>query len=79
MLPTWNGADVCYNRARQVMDHMAKNGHVTICKQSCSGTRRRPEPHCHVSQELRDAVTMLDRGDEESIKSFVLNNISLWS
>lgn len=64
-LPNWPGADVCYSRAYRLLEKMAAAGHVTRVKH---GRRYR----CEVSQEMRDLITALDRGDEEYIKGTLL-------
>ncbi len=72
MLPQWPGANKCWTRVQNILHQMARNGHVELCSHSCSAKRRSTKQHCHVSQELRDAVDMLGRFDEEEIKYFLL-------
>lgn len=60
-LPSWNGASGAYSRAYRILANMARNGHVQ--------SRMKP---CSVSQEMRDYIHALNRGDEEQIKYYNL-------
>jgi hypothetical protein len=66
----WPGADKCYNRMQNILHQMAQRGHAKICRQRCKGLAR-PQ-HCHVSQEMNDAIAMLGRFQEEPIKAFIM-------
>ena len=63
-LPSWPGASHVYSKAYKVLEHMAKNGHVTR-----NYFRRW---FCTVSQEMSDFIDSLNRGDEEEIKAFLM-------
>lgn len=43
-LPSWPGADVCYEKAYCILEEMAKNGHVTQSDRML--TRRRVFRYC---------------------------------
>lgn len=60
-LPAWNGAEAVYSRAYKVLENMAGRGHVTVL-----GMRS------HVSDEMSRLIFALNKGDEEVIKSLLL-------
>lgn len=56
-LPIWRGAEGAYRRAYRILDSMAKAGHV-----------KRGHRQCFPSQEMRDIIDALNKGDEATIK-----------
>lgn len=64
-LPSWPGADSCYERAEKKLSEMAKNGHVTIKK-------RYGKTYCVVSDDMEYIIKALNEGNEEIIKSFLM-------
>ena len=62
--------DKCYARMRNILDQMAKRGHVTVCRKKCWGLAR-PQ-HCHASQEMEHAINLLNSFQEEPIKAFIM-------
>lgn len=67
-LPSWPGASEVYSRAYSMLGSMAANGHVTKIK---IGKKRAYS--CHVSDDMRDLIDALDKGDEERIKGLIIN------
>lgn len=62
-LPSWNGASAVYRKAYRTLALMAQAGHVL--KSGRLGI-------CYPSQDMRDLITALDKGDEEQIKGLLL-------
>ena len=69
MLPKWPGAEVCYMRAKAMLEHMAVAGHVKRIK-----TGRRWV--CEVSQDMRLIIDAMNAGDEEQLKGLLLERES---
>ena len=63
-LPNWPGASPCYSRAYALLEHMARNGGVE--RRYCRGWR------CTISEDMRDLITSLSKGDENAIKAALL-------
>lgn len=68
-LPSWPGAVECYRKAYQLLERMAKNGHVRPAR---IGRRGRILAPCAVSSEMTDLIEALNTGDEERIKAALL-------
>lgn len=68
-LPNWAHADKVYSNAYKVLENMGKSGHVIkpIYK------RGKVFVQGSVSQEMRELIEALGRGDETEIKSMLLN------
>jgi hypothetical protein len=66
MLPTWTAAPEVYSTAYRVLDRMAARGHVTMRKV-------RGKTQCDPSEEIRDLIDALNKGDEERIKGLLLD------
>jgi hypothetical protein len=65
----FKGSRVCYSRAYKLLRWMGDTGgYVKQVKDRKGRTVR-----CEVDEEMRDLVTALDRGDEETIKSYLIN------
>jgi len=60
-LPNWTAAREVYSKAYRVLEAMAENGHVT-----------RSWNTCYPSQDMRDLIDALNKGDEEQIKGILL-------
>lgn len=61
------GAEICYSRAYRLLAWMGQNGHVTTIK-------RNGKPiACTPSEEMAQFVTALNKGDEETIKFFLVH------
>ena len=73
-LPNWPGASCAYSRAYRVLAHMARSGHAPPAKVGKRGNVLRPGT---VTQNMRDAVDALNRGDEEQIKAFNLQHLEM--
>ena len=66
MVPSWRGADAAYSKAYRILEKMGRS-HVQIDRD------RRGRPiRCHPSDEMRDLVDALNKGDEERIKGLIL-------
>ena len=68
-LPSWPNADAVYGRAYRVLERMAQAGHATKAVVS----RGRVLHPGSVSQDMRDLIDALNKGDEERIKGLLLN------
>lgn len=66
-LPSWPGADHCYSKAYRLLESMARNGHVSRSYNYYRGGR-----YCTPSQDMKDLIDALDKGDEEAIKAALL-------
>ena len=64
-LPPFPGASGAYHRAYRILAAMAQAGHVQVVR---SGRQTR----CHVSDEMREFISVLDRGNEEVVKGLNL-------
>lgn len=71
-LPNWLGASHVYSECYKLLERMAQEGHVTR-------HRIRRKWYCIVSQTMRDIITALDKGDEETLKHVLLNKESFIS
>lgn len=72
-LPTWNGADHCYRKAYRILASMAARGHAM--PPTGRHHHRRGVSYSfsgYVSQEMRDLIEALNKGDEETIKGLLL-------
>jgi len=70
-LPTWQGAEAVYSRAYLLLEWMAKKGH----SRAPIKVRGKTVLQGFVSQDMRDLIDALNRGDEELIKGLLLNYI----
>ena len=66
-LPTWSGASVVYGRCQKLLEHMAKNGHVTQKKR---GRRK----FCVTSPDMDHVILAMNKGDEEQLKGILLES-----
>jgi hypothetical protein len=67
-LPNWPGASAVYRKAYALLERMAQSGHVRRIKRGRSW-------QCNVSQDMRELMDALKRGDEHDIKSILLQRI----
>lgn len=64
--PNWPGADAVYGNLGRVLDMMSKSGHATAPKVH-KRTRKILKP-AFVSDEMRDLIDAMNRGNEEKLK-----------
>ena len=67
-LPSWPGASAAYSKAYANLEAMASSGHVPV-------TGKGPHTQAHPSEEMRDAIDALNKGDEIRIKAFNLSRL----
>ncbi len=60
-LPTWKSASAVYRKAYRTLELMAERGHV-----------KRGHHCCYPSQDMRDLIDALNKGDEEQIKGLLI-------
>jgi hypothetical protein len=72
-LPSWPGASAAYSKAYRILQRLAAAGHAT------PPLLRRGKVIVggHVSEDMRDAIDALNRGDENAIKAFNLAHLDL--
>ena len=63
----FTGALTCYRRARKLLSWMGENGYVNVHKK---GNHR----YCTVDPEMSTLVDALNKGDEETIKSYLIDS-----
>ena len=76
-LPSWAGADAAYSKAYAILAKLARAGHVTPATGYWKGGRWIQWVPGSVSQEMRDAIDALNKGDENEIKAFNLRHLEL--
>jgi len=68
-LPAWPGASGAYTRAYRILEGMARAGHV---QPITKGHKSRRAYRSDVSDDMRDFIDALNKGDEERIKGYNL-------
>ena len=80
-LPTWTGSSAAYSKAYRILEKMGRNGHVTPYTYRPVGRDLKGRVimgmQMHVSQEMRDFIDALNKGDEETIKGLNLKYLHL--
>ena len=67
-LPSWNGAEGVYSRAYKVLEALARAGHASPPKMR----RGKIVSGGAISDEMRDLIAALDKGEEEAVKGLLL-------
>jgi hypothetical protein len=72
-LPPWAGASAVYSRAYRQLERMAAAGLAGQVRNSRGRTVR-----CVPDERMTDLTEAMNKGDEETLKGMVLENIGEW-
>ena len=71
-LPSWPHASKVYSRAYRVLKNMVRAGCATAPVYTKGGKLKKQG---YVSEEMNDFIDALNKGNEEKIKWYILENI----